>query len=191
MTPEKPKRRFWVGHSLEPRPKIPREDPPEREAHNEHLRRELKKRYFEPPTLRALTLQASHPSGAHFFWFFAPTLWTPRQNWHKVWFRRPPSLPKKTGHRRPKKKKKQQKQGHRRPKRKEKKKEPRQKNKKKKRKNEKKEKEKKSSMSTSGGKVTKFWEEVQIGWCRQPEKGGAHKCEPLKGYPSRFPNGDP
>ena len=111
-----------------------------------------KKLYFEPPPpFRpppfGLPPFGPHPSGAHFFWFWAPTLWTPRQNWHKVWFRRPLPAKKKTGHRRPKKKKKQKNKGT--GDQKEKKKNPAKKiRKKKKKKNQK----KKSSMSTSGGK---------------------------------------
>ena len=118
MTPEKPKRRFWVGHSLEPRPKIPREDPPEREAHNENLRRGLKKKYFEPPTLRAPTLQASTlwastlrlpPFGRALFLVLGTHPLDPTPKLAQSLVPAPPPSQKKTGHRRPKKKKKQKK----------------------------------------------------------------------------------
>ena len=128
MTPEDPKRAFWVGLSLEPRPQF-REKAP--------------------------TLQAS-------------TLWPPP--------------PKKNRAQANKKEEETKNQGHKRPKIEEK------KNAKKLRK-----KKGKETFNVNLGRegVTKFWEEIQIGWCLQPEKGGEHKGEALKGYPSRFPKGDP
>ena len=64
MTPEKPKRKLWVGHGLEPRPQF-HEETSERERTKFAAEKGKKPDILGSPPLRPPTLRARHPSRLH------------------------------------------------------------------------------------------------------------------------------